>query len=104
MERLKLLDALGFVWNAPRGAKRKRHIMANENEHNYIQDAMNQSRKVEGEVSDSIEANHDKESDWNNHLGNKTKCTSKSKENFYENGSQHSLDSPDANNIDQGMY
>ena len=104
MERLKLLDTLGFVWNAPRGAKRKRHVMTSENEDNYIQDRMNQSRTAENEVSVSTEANHHVESGWNENSDKKMKVASHVEGNRHKHDSMQSLYSPNLNSINQGMY
>ena len=103
MERLKLLDALGFVWNAPRGAKRKRHVMTSENESSYIPDRTNQSVMVECEVSDSVKANNQSATGLNEYS-----CGGmKGKGNVEGNPRKHDsrlLFSPDSNNVNQGMY
>jgi hypothetical protein len=99
MERLKLLDDLGFVWNAPRGAKRKRSI----NEDNVIQDRKNESAKAENQERGSSEETQSIESGLNGHSKSEFKVTSHVEENLQSHDSQHSLKSPDLNDINQGM-
>jgi hypothetical protein len=104
-ERIKLLEALGFVWNAPRGAKHKRHRISSENEDKLIHDDMNQRRKIESTVRDSIEANHHIESVWNKHPGNTSKYVDHAEGNFHhKDDSQDSSDSACVNNINEGMF
>jgi hypothetical protein len=94
MERLKLLDALGFVWNAPRGAKRKRHVIMSEN----------QCAMVESEVSDSIEANHQIVSGLNERPWGEMKSNGNVVGSLHTHDSRQSKLSPDSNNVNQGMY
>jgi hypothetical protein len=98
-ERIKLLEALGFVWNAPRGAKHKRHRISNENEDKLIHD------DIESTVRDSIEANHHIEPVWNKHPGNASKCVGNAEGNLHhKDDSQQSSDSTCVNNINEGMF
>jgi hypothetical protein len=103
MERLRLLDGLGFVWNAPRGAKRKCSTMTIENEGNVIQDHKDESRNVKIKGV-SLEPAQSIESGLNRHSESELKVTRHEEENLQKQDTKHSLQSADLSAVNQGMF
>jgi hypothetical protein len=103
MERLKLLDDLGFVWNAPRGAKRKRNTITIQIEGNFIQDHRRKIRNKENEERDSLEAAKSIELGSNEYSGSELIDDIHVEGNLQSRESKNVSESPDLNGINQGM-
>jgi hypothetical protein len=101
MERLQLLDALGFVWNAPRGAKRKRSTIQNGDK--AIQDRKKKGKNAENEMSDSFEGPQSIESGLTGHSENKSMVDNHIGKNFKSPNPLHSSQCPDLNYLNPGM-